>query len=174
MTLYAPNSWEWIVSYYGALKTGAVIDPVNVMLTPAEVAYVTRDCGAKALIGSPDKVAPALEAASKASRPSCSAIGRDRERRRATNSSRGGRLLSRLRSAPTRSRPSAIPPAPPAIRAELAAYRAPRAIQFVADLPKTWTGKIMRRELKKLDARRYSVGARFTGIGPLAILGADL
>jgi len=62
VTLYAPNSWEWIVSYYGALKTGAVINPVNVMLTPAEVAYVTKDCGAKALIGSPEKVQPALEA----------------------------------------------------------------------------------------------------------------
>ncbi len=62
VTLYAPNSWEWIVSYYGALKTGAVINPVNVMLTPAEVAYVTRDCGAKALIGSADKVARALAA----------------------------------------------------------------------------------------------------------------
>jgi long-chain acyl-CoA synthetase len=37
-------------------------------------------------------------------------------------------------------------------RAELAAYKAPRAIQFVADLPKTSTGKIMRRELRKLDA----------------------
>ncbi|MFY9972171.1 MAG: hypothetical protein WAK41_22460 [Roseiarcus sp.] len=36
-------------------------------------------------------------------------------------------------------------------RAELAAYKAPRAIQFVADLPKTSTGKIMRRELRKLD-----------------------
>ncbi|HSW22825.1 MAG TPA: AMP-binding protein, partial [Burkholderiaceae bacterium] len=48
VTLYAPNSWEWIVSYYGALKAGAVINPINVMLTPAEVAYVTRDCGAKA------------------------------------------------------------------------------------------------------------------------------
>ena len=39
VTLYAPNSWEWIVSYYGALKAGAMINPVNVMLTPAEVAY---------------------------------------------------------------------------------------------------------------------------------------
>jgi long-chain acyl-CoA synthetase len=37
-------------------------------------------------------------------------------------------------------------------RAELAAYKTPRAIQFVADLPKTSTGKIMRRELRKLDA----------------------
>src|SRR5579872_3685327 len=62
VTLYAPNSWEWIVSYYGALKAGAVINPVNVMLTPAEVAYVTKDCGAKVLIGSADKIAPALEA----------------------------------------------------------------------------------------------------------------
>src|SRR5271157_5540549 len=62
VTLYAPNSWEWIVSYYGALKAGAVINPVNVMLTPAEIAYVTKDCGAKALIGSPDKIKPALEA----------------------------------------------------------------------------------------------------------------
>ena len=62
VTLYAPNSWEWLVSYYGTLKIGAVINPINVMLSPAEVAYVTRDCGAKALIGSRDKLAPALDA----------------------------------------------------------------------------------------------------------------
>jgi long-chain acyl-CoA synthetase len=62
VTLYAPNSWEWIVSYYGALKAGAVINPINVVLTPTEVAYVTRDCGAKALIGSADKISPALAA----------------------------------------------------------------------------------------------------------------
>jgi long-chain acyl-CoA synthetase len=60
VTLYAANSWEWLISYYGTLKTGAVINPINVMLTPAEVAYVTRDCGAKGLIGSRDKVAAAL------------------------------------------------------------------------------------------------------------------
>src|SRR5882724_10648996 len=64
VTLYAPNSWEWVVSYYGTLKTGAVVNPINVMLTPAEVAYVTRDCGAKVLIGSRDKLAPVLAAGS--------------------------------------------------------------------------------------------------------------
>jgi len=37
-------------------------------------------------------------------------------------------------------------------RDQLAAYKVPRAVQFVADLPKTSTGKIMRRELKTLDA----------------------
>src|SRR5215813_6442780 len=62
VTLYAPNSWEWLVSYYGTLKTGAVVNPINVMLTPTEVAYVTRDCSAKALVGSRDKVAAALAA----------------------------------------------------------------------------------------------------------------
>jgi long-chain acyl-CoA synthetase len=36
-------------------------------------------------------------------------------------------------------------------RKELAAYKVPRAVQFVPDLPKTSTGKIMRRELRKLD-----------------------
>jgi long-chain acyl-CoA synthetase len=64
VTLYAPNSWEWLVSYYGTLKTGAVVNPINVMLTPAEVAYITGDCGAKALIGSRDKLAPILAARS--------------------------------------------------------------------------------------------------------------
>jgi long-chain acyl-CoA synthetase len=35
--------------------TGAVINPINVMLTPDEVAYVTQDCGARAIIASGDK-----------------------------------------------------------------------------------------------------------------------
>jgi len=36
-------------------------------------------------------------------------------------------------------------------RPHLAAYKLPRSVRFVADLPKTSTGKIMRRELRKLD-----------------------
>jgi long-chain acyl-CoA synthetase len=27
VSLYAGNGWQWIVAYYGALKTGAVINP---------------------------------------------------------------------------------------------------------------------------------------------------
>ncbi|MBT7877387.1 MAG: AMP-binding protein, partial [Gammaproteobacteria bacterium] len=46
VTLYSGNCWEWVVSYYGALKTGAVINPINVMLTPGEVEFVANDCGA--------------------------------------------------------------------------------------------------------------------------------
>jgi len=36
-------------------------------------------------------------------------------------------------------------------RPRLAAYKLPRSVRFVADLPKTSTGKIMRRELRTLD-----------------------
>ena len=61
VTLYAPNSWEWIVSYYGALKTGAVINPLNVMLTPDEVKFVANDCGSKVLIANREKGVPVLD-----------------------------------------------------------------------------------------------------------------
>jgi long-chain acyl-CoA synthetase len=37
-------------------------------------------------------------------------------------------------------------------RERLAAYKVPRLVQFVTDLPKTSTGKILRRQLKTLDA----------------------
>ena len=50
VTLYSGNCWEWVVSYYGALKTGAVINPINVMLTPSEVEFVANDCGATVVI----------------------------------------------------------------------------------------------------------------------------
>jgi long-chain acyl-CoA synthetase len=55
VSIYSQNSWEWIIGYYGTLKIGAVVNPVNVMLTPEEVLYVVNDCGASALLTSPDK-----------------------------------------------------------------------------------------------------------------------
>lgn len=55
VTLYSGNCWEWVVSYYGALKTGAVINPINVMLTPTEVEFVANDCGASIVIASHEK-----------------------------------------------------------------------------------------------------------------------
>ena len=58
ITLYSPNSWEWVVAYYGSLLAGAVVNPVNVMLTIEEVTHVVGDCGASLVIGSADKVGP--------------------------------------------------------------------------------------------------------------------
>jgi long-chain acyl-CoA synthetase len=42
-------------------------------------------------------------------------------------------------------------------RDQLAAYKVSRAVQFVPDLPKTSTGKIMRRELSTLDVAPAAV-----------------
>ncbi|WP_372747207.1 class I adenylate-forming enzyme family protein [Litorivivens sp.] len=61
VTLYGANAWEWVVSYYGILKAGAVVNPINVMLTPEEVEFVVEDCGAKAIIASREKGLPLVE-----------------------------------------------------------------------------------------------------------------
>ena len=60
VTLYAPNSWEWVVSYYAIHKLGAVANPINAMLTPEEVGFVVADCGAEVLIASREKGEPLL------------------------------------------------------------------------------------------------------------------
>jgi long-chain acyl-CoA synthetase len=55
VALYGPNCWEWLVAYYGIAKTGAVLIPVNVMLTPDEVRYVVEDSGTRVVVASADK-----------------------------------------------------------------------------------------------------------------------
>jgi long-chain acyl-CoA synthetase len=52
VSLYSPNRWEWVVAYHAALRAGAVVNPINVMLTPEEVAFVLNDCGAAAIFTS--------------------------------------------------------------------------------------------------------------------------
>jgi long-chain acyl-CoA synthetase len=61
VALYGPNCWEWLVAYYGIAKTGAVVIPINVMLTPEEVRYVVEDSGARAVVASSDKGEPLLD-----------------------------------------------------------------------------------------------------------------
>jgi long-chain acyl-CoA synthetase len=55
VSLYSPNRWEWVVAYHAALRAGAVVNPINVMLTAEEVAFVLNDCGAAAIFASGDK-----------------------------------------------------------------------------------------------------------------------
>lgn len=55
VALYSENCWEWVVSYYGILKAGAVVNPINSMCTAEEVRYITCDCQAKAIISSLNK-----------------------------------------------------------------------------------------------------------------------
>src|SRR5580692_4377267 len=55
VSLYSPNRWEWVIAYHAALRAGAVVNPVNVMLTAEEVAFVLNDCGAAAIFTAGDK-----------------------------------------------------------------------------------------------------------------------
>jgi len=61
VALYGPNCWEWLVAYYGIAKTGAVVIPINVMLTPDEVRFVVEDSGTRAVVASADKGEPLLD-----------------------------------------------------------------------------------------------------------------
>jgi len=55
VSLYSPNRWEYVVAYHAALRAAAVVNPINVMLTPEEVAFVLNDCGAAAIFTSGDR-----------------------------------------------------------------------------------------------------------------------
>lgn len=55
VSLYGPNTWQWIVAYHAALRAGAVVNPINVMLTPPEVAFVVKDCEAVAVLTSAEQ-----------------------------------------------------------------------------------------------------------------------
>jgi long-chain acyl-CoA synthetase len=50
VALMLPTSSDFIRSYFGALALGAVVVPVNILLTAEEVEFVLRDSGASALV----------------------------------------------------------------------------------------------------------------------------
>jgi long-chain acyl-CoA synthetase len=62
VTLYTQNCWEYVVSYFAIARLGAIINPLNVMLTPDEVRYVVDDCGARVVLASSAKGATLLDA----------------------------------------------------------------------------------------------------------------
>jgi long-chain acyl-CoA synthetase len=63
VSILAQNRWEWIAGYHGILKAGAVVNPLNVMLTVDETRYVLGDCGATAILTTPDRAPAMLEVA---------------------------------------------------------------------------------------------------------------
>src|SRR5688572_13761633 len=50
VALTCPNVPWFLIAYYGILKAGAVVVPLNVLLKPRELAYHLKDSDAKALI----------------------------------------------------------------------------------------------------------------------------
>jgi long-chain acyl-CoA synthetase len=53
--LFGANSCEWVVSYYGIAKTGAVLNPLSSMLTTDELRYTITDAGARVVIAAAEK-----------------------------------------------------------------------------------------------------------------------
>ncbi|WP_059014686.1 acyl-CoA synthetase [Mycobacterium sp. M26] len=66
VALLSTNDVEMFVVYWACLRSGLYLTPVNFHLTPAEAGYIITDCGARALIVSPDLGALALQAAADA------------------------------------------------------------------------------------------------------------
>lgn len=50
VALYGRNSHRWVEALFGLAKIGAISAPVNYRLTAAEVEYIVRDSGARALL----------------------------------------------------------------------------------------------------------------------------
>ena len=50
MALQLPNIPQFLIAYFGILKAGGVVVPLNVLLKAPEVAFHLGDCGAKILI----------------------------------------------------------------------------------------------------------------------------
>lgn len=48
--LYCVNSDAFVIAYFGILKAGAVVVPINLLLNPKEVAFILGDAEARALI----------------------------------------------------------------------------------------------------------------------------
>lgn len=50
VALYCINSDVFAAAYFGILKTGATVVPINLLLTPREIAFILNDAGATTLI----------------------------------------------------------------------------------------------------------------------------
>lgn len=59
--LYCINSDFFALAYFGILKAGATVVPINLLLNPKEVSFILRDAGVRALIYS-DGFAPSVAA----------------------------------------------------------------------------------------------------------------
>lgn len=50
VALHMPNTPNFAIAYYAALKIGAVVSPINPLNTPREILYQVRDSGAKVIV----------------------------------------------------------------------------------------------------------------------------
>ncbi len=73
--LMLPNLPEFVIAYFGILKAGAVVLPINPLYRRAEVAHYLRDSGARTLIAWEGSAGEALAGAGEAGGVSTYAVG---------------------------------------------------------------------------------------------------
>jgi len=59
VALYCPNGADFVVCYLAILKCGAVVVPINLLQSPAAIAFMLDDCGVTALCVHTDLAGPA-------------------------------------------------------------------------------------------------------------------
>jgi len=75
VALQLPNIPQFLISYFGILKAGAVVVPLNVLLRAPEIAYHLEDSGALALITWEGVLAEAAKGAEAAGNGAIFAVG---------------------------------------------------------------------------------------------------
>lgn len=50
VALYCPNVAEFVIAYFGIVKAGAVVVPVNLLIQPGEIRYILDDAGVRAVV----------------------------------------------------------------------------------------------------------------------------
>jgi long-chain acyl-CoA synthetase len=75
--LQLPNIPQFLIAYFGILKAGAVVVPLNVMLKPPEIAFQLRDSGAALLITWAGILADAIKGAAAAGVSTVYAVGQE-------------------------------------------------------------------------------------------------
>ena len=78
IALQLPNIPQFLISYFGILKAGAVVVPLNVLLRAPEVAFQLGDSGARALITWEGVLGEAAKGAEAAAVGDVYAVGRRR------------------------------------------------------------------------------------------------
>ena len=153
--LYMQNSLQFVISYYAILHADAVV-PVNPTLVTDELRHYAEDPGAKvALVGQElyGNVAPLIGESSLYKHPAiqeaCVIGVPDPRRGETTKAFVVLREEERGKVTPEEIVEWA--------KAQMAAYKYPRIVEFTDALPKSGTGKILWRELQEQEQQK---GAR--------------
>jgi long-chain acyl-CoA synthetase len=145
-----PNVPQFLVAYFGILKAGAVVVPLNVLLKARELTHCLATSQARALITWGPMSDEAVKAAADAGVPDVFAVGPQPDTSSITP------FAELLRQASPQRPIAAREPVDTAeseliayCRDWLAAYKYPRLMEIRASLPKTETGKIAKLELRR-------------------------